>query len=773
MPISRRSFCQLSAASLLAASSRRMLSQQPRIDSQGQDLHVTGTHFVWEYTGANDTFRILDGERRPVVSATLQPAVIVAPVSQTTQRIASPGQLERHEVQHDRVVFHYNGVNGNASLTVTWRFDEYGVWMLPIEYNSSATEEIVSLHYFSRPDAQQEQRPTLHAGYYVLPGVSEGSAISPILRESTRLNETIWLGRGSFSAGLHQQWGLPVHFFSGFSINDQAGQQNMLTSGRSESFTCGLADLPDGDLFLTLYQGFCTPVVEYRSDLWHHLHTPGTVTLGATMLWTIAPSYDQSITAYYQGLLRAGIIHIPERSQRRIETSLTPEFCTWGSQVDEHKDQERLDQAFLEATYASLRASGLKARLFSIDDKWEVYYGTLVHSPTRLPHFEQFLDRLRADGYRIGIWAALMRCERPADIGLTEDNMLKRPDGSAYSTQNWGGTRYFILDFTQPQVADVLRKLVKQFIRRYKPDLFKFDFGYELPPMSVAAPQDKRYCGERLMAHGLDVVIRAMREENPDLAVMYYQLSPLFLEYFDLHSTDDLFLAPGEYAFEANRRMYFSSLLGSLGVPTYGSSGYDWSSAPSIWFDSAAVGTIGSLNDFRGDERGESGNVAAIAKYNGITNVLRKATRFRAMPIGVVPEAPTFGAHARSWARYEDNRLVLIAARPAQDSAGFLLPDKSGDALIARYISTTMPVVVASRGTSDLLNDKRIGLVPYASGDVTLRRNTGSSATVIYHFFGGEHTQQEIPITRDGMTLHVDARETTTHPLEWIEINIA
>ena len=54
----------------------------------------------------------------------------------------------------------------------------------------------------------------------------------------------------------------------------------------------------------------------------------------------------------------------------------------------------------------------------------------LEHSAERLPHFEQFLDQLRADGNRIGLWAALMRCEKPSEIGLTEDQMLKKADGT-------------------------------------------------------------------------------------------------------------------------------------------------------------------------------------------------------------------------------------------------------------------------------------------------------------------------------------------------------
>ena len=91
----------------------------------------------------------------------------------------------------------------------------------------------------------------------------------------------------------------------------------------------------------------------------------------------------------------------------------------------------------------------------------------------------------------------------------------------------------------------MLRAQARKFVERYKPDLVKFDFGYELPPLSVAAPKDMRWAGERLMLKGLEVVVGGMREANPDIVVMYYCLSPLFHEYFDLHSPDDLFMAVG------------------------------------------------------------------------------------------------------------------------------------------------------------------------------------------------------------------------------------
>jgi hypothetical protein len=101
------------------------------------------------------------------------------------------------------------------------------------------------------------------------------------------------------------------------------------------------------------------------------------------------------------------------------------------------------------------------------------------------------------------------------------------------------------------------------------------------------------WAGERMMHKGLEVIVKAMQHEHPDIAIMYYELSPLFADYFDLHSLDDMFMAKGEYELEPNRRIFFSGLCGEFGMPTYGSSGYDWDSQREIWFDSVATGTIG------------------------------------------------------------------------------------------------------------------------------------------------------------------------------------
>ncbi len=772
--LNRRTFIHLSTGAVFAAASSKVFGdlKAPSISSQDGAVRVQGPNYTWEYLQADDTFRLSDSRKRLVVSGRLQPTVVVAPVQDPSQRHCIPGKVSGHRIEQDRVSIEYEKVNGEAHITVTWRFDEHGIWLIPIIYDTPALEDVVSLHYFNDMNGTTS-KPSLHSSYLVVPGISEGSSVSPIVRDDIHLNQNVWLGRGSFIPGLNQQWGLPVHYFAGFSVDSSNGLRNMFTKGRSEAFTCGLADLPSGDLFLELYEGSCSPWIDYRSDLWKHLRGPGKISLGATWSWSVATDYRDAIASYYRSLLQVGLIHVHQNSPRKTAIALTPEFCTWGSQVDENKFQDHLDEAFLNETYLALKASGMKAGLFSIDDKWEGSYGNLQHSTERLPHFEQFLDQLRADGYRVGMWAALMRCERPADIGLTEDNMLKRPDGTPYLARNSGTSHYYILDVTQPEVAKALSDLVRRFIRRYKPDLFKFDFGYELPAVGIAAPQDKRWTGERLMWKGLDVVIGAMREENPDLVVMYYQLSPLFLNYFDLHSTDDLFLAAGEYDLEANRRIYFSSLLGPLGIPTYGSSGYDWASAPHIWFDSAAVGTIGSLNDFKADEQAEGSTPELIAKYNGIAKVLRPTNIFKVVPLGTISEAPTFGAHAHSWARIEDEQLVLLAFRPpipGEENPLFL---EANDSLAKDLIRCRVPVIVSSRGGDSITRDGELAVVPYGGGEITIRRDSGKLAKTISHYLGGPTTQDSVPIQDNRLTINSAYRDSSGRPLEWIEIHIS
>jgi len=778
LALNRRTFVQLSSGAALGAASSRVLglTDAPSISTQAGVARVAGSNYSWEYTQNDDTFKLRDEKNRLMVSGKMQPAVVVAPAGEPAARQCTLGKPAAPRSEKGRVTVDYEGVNGAGRLSVTWRFDEHGIWTEPIVYEAAAAHDVVSLHYFSDVN-DGKPSPSLHASFLVVPGISEASTVSPIVRDDVSLNESVWLGRGSSAPGPSQQWGLPVHYFCGFNTGQSGapgGVRNSFTEGKSAAFTCGLADLPGGDLYLQLDSGKGSPWVDYRSDLWKHMRGPGPIQLGATLYWSVAPDYYNAIAAYYQGLLHAGVIHRSQPSAKKIAAALTPQFCTWTAQVDRDKAGGHQDEAFVTGIYEELKASGLKAGMLSIDDKWEGSYGNLQHSADRLPHFVQFLDKVHAEGHLVGLWAALMRCEHPAEMGLTTEQVLKKPDGQPFVVGDGESyAKYYILDFTQPEVAKVLEDVARRFIRTYKPDLLKFDFGYEMPSVANAAPRDKRFTGERLMWKGLDVLINAMRKENPDLVVMYYNLSPLFLDYFDLFSPDDLFENAGEYDIEANRRFFFSSLLGQLGIPTYSSSGYDWACTSNVWFDAAAIGTIGSMNDLKDDEQGEGCTPEYAARYNGLTQVLRPTATFEIVPLDYVPEAPTLGAHARSWARIEAGQLVLLAYRPPLAGDPRPLARQTDDPRIKGAVQSGVPVVVASRTGDSIASSGILALVPYADGEILIRRSLGTKAEIVSHYFGEAVTRSKAPIENGELKVTAHERDAAGKPLEWIEVRIS
>ena len=60
---------------------------------------------------------------------------------------------------------------------------------------------------------------------------------------------------------------------------------------------------------------------------------------------------------------------------------------------------------------------------------------------------------------------------------------------------------------------------------------------------------------------------------------------------------------------------------------------------------------------------GDGATPERVAKYNGLTHLVRPANQFSVMPLDADFEAPTRGAHASSWARMENGEVVLFALR--------------------------------------------------------------------------------------------------------------
>ena len=250
--------------------------------------------------------------------------------------------------------------------------------------------------------------PALDAQTLVVPGLSHSPGLSPIVDRAMNLDTRTSIGRSG--TGITQQWALPSHYFAGFRRQVPYAEE---VNDVSSAFCCGLTGLPTSDLFIDLKDGASSMVFNYRGDLWGQMRGPGTLTLGAGVLWTFAPNYREAIRQYYKALLSAGIIRKKENSARKNAAALAPQWCTWGEQVAFHKEN-RMDEELAGAGLsASLKLPVCRLACLSVDLSWEGKLGSLEHSTERLPHFEQFLDRVRADGHRIGMWAAPCAAKNP------------------------------------------------------------------------------------------------------------------------------------------------------------------------------------------------------------------------------------------------------------------------------------------------------------------------------------------------------------------------
>jgi hypothetical protein len=738
----------------------------PRVLFQGDVVRVEAARYSFVWSQKDDRFRIMDLKGRTMVSGTGEPAIVrLIPGAKASG--SSPGRVSSKSVNGNRLVVTYEGVNQAARVTVTWRFDDENLWFEPVTYETSSAEDIVALHYFSKATGSDPE-PSLEHTYLIHPALSESSSFSPVLLTLNGLALTSWLGHGSgdLSANL-QQWGLPSHYFCGMTSQVGLGVKSGLKKHLSDAFCCGLADLPAGDLLFHMKSGRASPVVNIRSDLWRQAKCPGRLTLGATLCWAVGPNYRDAIRAYYRALLRAGIIRRKTNSAAKNAVVTAPQFNTWGAEVAMDKAWYKFDQAAIESIYAGLKGSGMKPGMFVIDAKWEGKYGLLEHSAERFPRFEQFLDRVRADGHKLGMWAAFMRCDDPQSVGLNLTHMLRQPDGRPIVKEEVGKP-YYLFDFSQSAVQETLAGLSKKYVRRYGPDLVKFDFGYELPSLSAGAPKDMTWAGERLLKKGLDVVVGAMREEKPDLVVMYYSLSPLFISYFDLHSPDDMFMCAEDYHLEANKRFYFSSLLGEIGMPTYGSGGYDWPTMPDIWFDSAVMGTLGSLNSFVGDEQDTGPTPERVAKYNGLSQLLQASNIFTIEPLDQVLLGGSNGARSSSWARIENGEPVLVALR-AHGFDGHPGPRRYKD-----VVESATSVVVASRTPGGIAKAAKLGIVPYGKGELIIKREGHeNSAAITTHRFRLPPVKARLSLTGGELRVPIAERLQDGSVVEWLEVDLA
>lgn len=730
---------------------------------------AAGSAYRWTFDRATDTIEVLDGSGRLILSAPAQP--VIGTTDATGHPGTSPGRIDAVAVTSGSVTVAYAdvGADRGGQLRVGWTFDDAGLWLEPLEYTGTDGGDVVAVHYFSGAepsggDGSRLPRPELRCGYLVQPGRSGSPVLGTVLDLSCKLRTDSWLGRGDCTDPdrLSQQWGLPVHYLAAFSVQGHPNRPGAFTSNLSAAVCLGLADIPAADVRVVTERARAALVFDIRSDLWGQVRGAGPHTIGGRLRLSFGADYRQAIRAYYRDLVAAELVPRKQIGPKKAAVLATSEYNPWGAQLANGAEADLLDSDALETIYRSVRQSGMRPGMFVVDDMWEQSYGLSEHSEHRLPRFEQFLDRVRGDGLLVGLWSAFLRCSDPADLGLGPQHLLRNAAGEPV-TVHWGaaGRQHFLFDLSHPQTAAAVTDRIRAFVRRYRPDLVKFDFGYELPPIGVAIPSDPQWAGERLLYNCLRVIVDALRAENPDIVVMYYSLSPLYAGLVDLHSTDDIWQSAGQYPETANQRTFFAGLLGELGVPTYGSGGYNWLDIEQIWFDAAAAGPLGSLGSFDGDQVDSSPTPRQLAVFNGIAALTRPEPFARVEALDPVLLGGSAGGRAPSWARYEGDRLTMLALRTRPDADGVATAEHPG------LLTSTAQLVLASCTADELASSDRLGVVPFAAGELRLQRS--GPATAVAHTTGGADVPIDLPAAADGLTVPLAVR-LQGRPVEWIEI---
>jgi hypothetical protein len=190
---------------------------------------------------------------------------------------------------------------------------------------------------------------------------------------------------------------------------------------------------------------------------------------------------------------------------------------------------------------------------------------------------------------------------------------------------------------------------------------------------------------------------------------------------------------------------------------------------PNIWFDSALIGTLGSLNSFVGDEEDQMPTPALIAKYNGLSQVLRGSNVFTIEPVDADYIGPTRGAHTSSWARFENGEVVAVALRT------FRLDGRHASGKFRDMVETSAPVVIASKTEQGIAQAAKLAVVPYGDGEVTLHLGDpqATQAVVLEHYFGGGSQENRVEIRNGTLRLALRERDEKGSPVEWIEVSVA
>jgi hypothetical protein len=363
-------------------------------------------------------------------------------------------------------------------------------------------------------------------------------------------------------------------------------------------------------------------------------------------------------------------------------------------------------------------AKMIGAGLLVMDGSWESMQGEGKSNNDRFPHFSDDISYTNDKGIQTGIWESVGWIADPFSNGLHTSDLICDRKGLPCKA-NWNfdpaSESYYCMDISSEAVRNFIRQRTIHLMNTIQPKLVKLDFGYGLPDPYMGVPKNPAFRGECYPFELIKLISQVAKSIDPDVAIMYYGISPLCLNDLDIISLDD----QGDLWYETvkghDEWSIWASLLSDRHIAVSGSSGYRWDLDDEAVLNTCIIGSPGAVLPLA------LKNEAPVpAKYLNrrlaINHWFRKTIDWE--PLWLNSERGNFSTPPRlnCWGRLEingpDTVLTALALRENEK-------EKMKDARV-NTITWTGRWALISQDSESVFSSGKLALIPFDAGTISL-----------------------------------------------------
>jgi len=458
----------------------------------------------------------------------------------------------------------------------------------------------------------------------------------------------------------------------------------------------GAGSIPDAPMFLQVRATSASLQYLYREDLWGALKTMQR-TWNEPLRITFGSNAYSAFHEYYRSF----------PSKEKPPAVVPAVWNTWG---------DWREKRYAIPPIADF-AKSLGSDILVLDDPWESSQGSGIPGKERFPRFSEDLAYARKKGLKIGLWETVGWISKPAEAGLTAEDLLVQQNGRPCKA-NWNmspwSDGYYCLDISSDRTREFIRKRTIAIMKNQQPALLKLDFGYGFPGPSVAVARNPAYRGERFAYELVKLISETAKSIDPSVIIMYYSISPLWFPVIDLVSLDD----QGDlwYDIPAGHQQWsvWSSLLGEKNMPVSGSSGYDWSTDDEVLLNTAITGAPGAVLPSSGNSPVPK---AFLQRRLAVNRWHRKTTHWQPLWInsqqGDLQSPPVLKCFGRIETGEQDSMLTALALRAPPSSESQDTQATAGMRWSGRWALIT-------QDNADIRQSTHLAIIPFDAGFISL-----------------------------------------------------